>query len=385
MLKLLKLAAPLLLMTGTAASAQPPQWRVSEVAGEVRIVEQGRSRAAVRGALLASGAAIETSRRSRAVIVRGREFVVISPGTRLRLPEAQQQRGVVQMLTDWGSALFRIERRETPHFGVQTPYLAAVVRGTTFSVTVTGAGATVQVTEGAVDVSTADGGASQLIRPGMVAAVAASDLGRLDIRDGSQRSIRSTGTPLPGVVVVPPQQSGTYQGPALTPPELSRVIAAPAISLEDATDGLVAGTNEVELAAADLGEAVRQTPVVTPHDEPTMPAEDDGPGGGEGDDGGGSEEDDNGHGNDEDGDDDSNPGRGDGNGDGHGNGNGNGRGENEDGCNPGGGNGNGNDPGGGENDDDDDDGSNGQNHRHDDRSGDRDNGSDGDGGDDDDH
>src|SRR3546814_1605096 len=63
-----------------------------------------------------------------------------------------------------GNIVFSIKKKLTPHFGVQTPYLAAVVKGTTFSVTVDGTGASVQVVEGAVEVSTLDGGARDLIR-----------------------------------------------------------------------------------------------------------------------------------------------------------------------------------------------------------------------------
>ena len=48
--------APLLLATGGAAIAAPGAWSVSEVSGNVRLSENGKSRAAVRGALLSSGA-----------------------------------------------------------------------------------------------------------------------------------------------------------------------------------------------------------------------------------------------------------------------------------------------------------------------------------------
>jgi hypothetical protein len=116
--------APALLMTGTQALAAPP-WKVSEVSGDVRLSEAGRSRAATKGALLASGATITTSAGARAVIVRGQEFVVISPGTRIRVPAAaESSNGLMQLIEDWGSALFKIEKKSTPHFGVQTPYLA---------------------------------------------------------------------------------------------------------------------------------------------------------------------------------------------------------------------------------------------------------------------
>src|SRR5687768_2428644 len=89
MKKLVLGLAPLLLATGGTASAQTAGWRISEVSGPVRIVENGRTRAATRGALLSTGSAIATAAQGRAVLVRGREFVIVSPNSQLRIPDAQ--------------------------------------------------------------------------------------------------------------------------------------------------------------------------------------------------------------------------------------------------------------------------------------------------------
>ena len=185
-------AGTLLLSMGAPAGAAPqPAWRISESSGDVQLVESGRSRPALRGALLSSGSLIATGAAARAVIVRGKEFVVISPGSRVRVPtEPESRGGMMQMMVDFGTSLFKIERKSTPHFGVKTPYLAAVVKGTTFTVTAGSAGGTVQVTEGAVDVSTLDGGASEILRPGSVATVGAGDLFELSIRGDTSKVIR---------------------------------------------------------------------------------------------------------------------------------------------------------------------------------------------------
>ena len=161
--------------------------------------------------LLASGSTIASGARARAVLVSGRDYVILSPSSRVRLPAAAQVipasggffNNMTQIMTESGTAMFRIERRPNPHFQVRTPYLAAVVKGTVFTVTVNRSGASVQVTEGAVEVSTVDGGAAELVRPGMVATVQADDLMELNILGENSRSIRSNGTPLPGVGCVP--------------------------------------------------------------------------------------------------------------------------------------------------------------------------------------
>ncbi|HWT13252.1 MAG TPA: FecR domain-containing protein, partial [Allosphingosinicella sp.] len=247
----------MLLALSGPASAQVPQWRISEVSGDVRIVENGRSRAAIRGSLLSSGSTIATAARARAVLVRGQEFVVVSPASQLRIPEQPQRGGIIQMLTDWGTALFRIERRATPHFGVQTPYLAAVVKGTTFTVTVGPEGASVQVTEGAVEVSTVDGGAAEMVRPGMIASVGAADLYQLNLDGDSSRSIRSSGAPAEGVVTVPAPARGAYSGPAADASVVTGPVTEAPLAISEATGGLVQGTASADLALADIREQAR--------------------------------------------------------------------------------------------------------------------------------
>ena len=161
------------------ASAQTG-WRVSESSGDVRVAVNGQTRPVARGMLLASGAVVASNPGGRAVLVNGNDYVILSPSSRVRLPG--QPAGVIpasggrtmgqmtQVVSEAGTALYRIEHLANPHFRVQTPYLAAVVKGTVFSVTVTRGGASVQVTQGAVEVSTVDGGAAQLVRPGRAAA-----------------------------------------------------------------------------------------------------------------------------------------------------------------------------------------------------------------------
>jgi hypothetical protein len=289
-------AAPFLLfLGGSADAAPPPEWRVSEASGTVRLIENGRARLVTRGALLSSGSVIATGAGARAVIVRGKEFVVVSQNSQLRVPLAAESRGgVMQMIADFGSALFRIEKKATPHFGVQSPYLAAVVKGTTFTVTVGPDGATVQVTEGSVEVSTLDGGAAELIRPGTVAMVGASDLYRLSVDDGQGARVVRSESP-PGTVTTklgvtfgapavagngpaasappdaPDQRDGGSsgdQGSGGRPesgelPDAARIespIGEGPQSLSDLTDGLLDGPSPAEMVLAELSRAAPTAP-----------------------------------------------------------------------------------------------------------------------------
>jgi ferric-dicitrate binding protein FerR (iron transport regulator) len=94
---------------------------------------------------------------------------------------AQQDGGVTQIIQQIGRAMFNIQRRATPHFGVRTPHLATVVRGTVFTVTVDEDGCRVAVTEGRVEVATHDGRARQFVNPGMQATAPAHDHSRIII------------------------------------------------------------------------------------------------------------------------------------------------------------------------------------------------------------
>lgn len=186
------LLGAVMLMAGQAAFAQGAGWTISEVAGTVTLKTRETTVQVRRGSAVPAGAVLATGPGSRVVAVRGRDFITVNANSRVQVPGAgDQSAGFFDILQDLGNALFQIEKQPDPHFRVRTPYLAAVVKGTTFSITVSDEGASLQVVEGAVETSTADGGAHELIRPGVVAMVEASDRMRLRILDQQVRVIDS--------------------------------------------------------------------------------------------------------------------------------------------------------------------------------------------------
>src|SRR4051812_18512180 len=202
------------LLGSTSAHAQSASWTISEASGRVVIRDGAGDHAGARGAAVQAGATVMTGPSARAVLVRGKDFVTLSANARMRLPEAAKAGGLFQMIQEWGNALFRIEHRKDPHFAVQAPYLAAVVKGTTFSVTVTREGSSVQVIEGAVEAATADGGAHELVRPGAVASVMASDRFRLTVQGQNAHSVASParGRGGAGAPPAPPAPNGESGG-----------------------------------------------------------------------------------------------------------------------------------------------------------------------------
>jgi hypothetical protein len=149
----------------TPALAGTPAWTISEASQGVMINHAGQLKPAMRGGHAASGDVITTGPNARAVLVRGEEYAVIAPNSRLQVADPAASGGLTQFLERLGNVVFSVKKMTNPHFGVQTPYLAAVVKGTTFSVTVDDNGASVQVVEGAVEVATHDGAPANWFAP----------------------------------------------------------------------------------------------------------------------------------------------------------------------------------------------------------------------------
>ncbi|HAW35973.1 MAG TPA: hypothetical protein DCX71_07770, partial [Erythrobacter sp.] len=238
------------MLASTSVHAQVA-WTVSETDGRVAIRDENGERPARRGAKIAAGGAIETGANGSAVIVREREFVTVRPNSRVKVPKPSEERSVIQIVQDWGSAVFNIGKQPDPHFGVRTPTLAAVVKGTSFSITVDGSGSSMQVTEGAVEVWTGDEGARDLVTPGEVAMVGADDPFRLTIMGDETRTLdspaRDNNTPSPTAAPPPTPNASdantkvTVEAVASEQPVIeTRFVSGPR-DLEDTTEGLVSG------------------------------------------------------------------------------------------------------------------------------------------------
>jgi FecR protein len=180
------------LFAGSAAYAGAPGWTISESSGKVAVVSTGVVKVAVRGGALTTGDFVTTGANGRAVLVRGEEYLVVAPNSRIRVADPAKSGGMTQIIEHFGNVIYKIKKMAMPHFAVETPFLAAVVKGTTFSVTVTEKGASVQVVEGRVEVATRDGGASYMVLPGDIGSVSAGAPASLNVQGRETRTIQST-------------------------------------------------------------------------------------------------------------------------------------------------------------------------------------------------
>ena len=267
--KLTRLVLGALLTTSSAqAMAQSAGWVVSEVRGPVTIVSaQGRA-GATRGMAIQPGDTIVTGSGARAVLVHSKDFVTVSSNSRIRIPAEARESSITRFFQELGNAIFNVEKRNAPHFSVDTPYLAAVVKGTVFSVTVGADRSALQVTEGVVEVSTMDGGARELIRPGSIAMIAASDRYRLTISGDAARVVDSPARPpAPASTQTLPPASTAEPGaatPVAAPTEssvplgerISQAVESKPVDLALATNGVLSGLSPVNAAAAVIRDQV---------------------------------------------------------------------------------------------------------------------------------
>ena len=207
------------LFTSTSALAAP-EWRVSEVSGAVTVQRDGKALKARQNTKLRPGDVVVTGSKGRAVLVRGKEYVVVSPKAKIKVAEPKKAGAVTQFFQYMGNVLFKIEKKSTPHFGVKTPYLAAVVKGTTFNVSVTGENSSVQVTEGAVEVATSDDLEAALLTPGLIGIVDGDDLEDLVVVVGDRSPADAASAVVrgsPEFVRTPPKETRTNSNVLNTP------------------------------------------------------------------------------------------------------------------------------------------------------------------------
>ena len=156
-----------LVIASSAFAADDGVWSVKKSSGEVWMGSSGVQQASVKtDEVLKPGDTIRTGRNGRVLLVRGEESILIAPNSVVGLP-AEKKDGLATTITQQaGSILLEVEKKNVKHFEVETPYLAAVVKGTQFRVTVNASGATVDVVRGQVEVSDHKSGQIAMVMPG---------------------------------------------------------------------------------------------------------------------------------------------------------------------------------------------------------------------------
>ena len=144
----------MLAAASVAFAADGGDWTVHRSSGEVSLTGSGVQQASLKQEdVLKPGDTVRTGRTGRVLLKRGDEMILVSPNSVVGIP-AQKKEGLsTTILQQAGSILLDVEKRNVKHFEVETPYLAAVVKGTQFRVTVNAGKTTVDVVRGQVEVA----------------------------------------------------------------------------------------------------------------------------------------------------------------------------------------------------------------------------------------
>lgn len=213
------LAAGLLVLCSAmqveAEDAAP--WRVSKSSGEVWMTTSGVQKASLTDdTLLKPGDSIRTGRSGRVLLTRGEETILISPNSVVALPDKPQDGLSTTIIEQAGSILIKAEKRNVKHFQVETPYLAAVVKGTQFRVDVGQKGSRVEVLEGKVEVSDFKTGQFALVLPGQRAQVQAAGNHGLSLSGSGKFNPIERGAPRPSSIQRVPVPKGGFAMPSET-------------------------------------------------------------------------------------------------------------------------------------------------------------------------
>jgi hypothetical protein len=146
------------------AAAQENIWTVAKSSGEAWVGSTNHSASLTQKTELRPGDSIRTGRNGRVLLVRGQETILVSPNSAISLPEAGRS-GLSTVIQQAGTIMLDVEKRNVQHFEVETPYLAAVVKGTRFRVSVAGGQTKVDVVRGQVQVTDFRSGDYTLVNP----------------------------------------------------------------------------------------------------------------------------------------------------------------------------------------------------------------------------
>ena len=244
-----------------AAGNSPDKWIVTQLSGDARVVHPGAQPASLKvNNLLTPGDTLLTGPNGRATLVHGADYIVLAPRSELRLPTAPQPTGFTRVVQTLGTLLFKVKHTGIPHFTVDTPMLAAVVKGTTFTVVVDGDRSAVQVIEGKVEVTALDGGMNRMVEGGRTIFVNRNNPRMLFDAD---KPAPARSAPSPTTVTV----SATENSPVAAISELTaglvRVEASAPQSTAVATASLPVQVERTPVATATAESTTARTPVVT--------------------------------------------------------------------------------------------------------------------------
>ena len=227
------------------AAAASDIWMVVEGSGTAtHWSATGRAAPLKSGDIVAAGDSVETGPDGRWVLQRRghADSVTVSSRSRFMIPAPAAKGMLADIIQSMGTLFFNVEHTPGRRFEVDGPYLAAVVKGTSFTIAVSPSESTVNVLQGAVEVQSTGTHQVVLLGPGQFAKVSA--FGRHELTGGARQS--SAIPPSKGARVPTPQntrQSGQ---------QLLEAIGETHLDIGALTNNLVIGAGTQASSTANL-------------------------------------------------------------------------------------------------------------------------------------
>lgn len=127
-------------------------WTADKLRGQVVQLVDNQWQPLRRGMVVPDTRIVRTMKTGHVTFLRGTETVELGPDTQIQIYDKAGVRPFTTVKQYFGSVSVEADVRNVQHFGVDTPFLAAVVKGTRFTVTSGKAGSSVSVRRGHVAV-----------------------------------------------------------------------------------------------------------------------------------------------------------------------------------------------------------------------------------------
>jgi len=139
----------MLVLTGVSVAAE---WRIERMSGDVRIFHENVTWVSLsREREIKPGDSIWTGHNGRVMLTSEGNRVLLKPRSLVKVPQQDLPRNSTVLFQSMGTVEADVDKRERQHFSIQSPYLAAVVKGTKFSIEIKDGKTRLDVREGLVE------------------------------------------------------------------------------------------------------------------------------------------------------------------------------------------------------------------------------------------
>jgi hypothetical protein len=146
-------------------------WNVVRARGTVLQLVDGDWQPLSRGSVVPDNRVVRTMGNGRATLARGKETIELAANTQIQIYDQGGRKPFTTIVEHFGTVAVEAEVRNVQHFAVKNQYLAAVVKGTRFTVSATRSGGAVEVQRGHVEVDSSTDHSTTLLAVGQRAKV----------------------------------------------------------------------------------------------------------------------------------------------------------------------------------------------------------------------